>query len=165
MFGFGPFLISRLWRGIEWEYFWLLLFVVICLSAWHFNRVLTYEPVNVLPEAAARAPTGAIDEFVRRYEEQGYLVYHTRDLDPDARERNRVIIEYVVMTQDRQQAWNFKWAWEVPWQLTVNWARIGGAEDPERFDELVEQCRLVPLSQWAREVHEELESYIASGRS
>jgi hypothetical protein len=149
MFGFGPFLVSRLWRGVEWEHFWLLLMLYICYMAWTLNHAFNTVPNNVIPEAAAAAPVNAVDSFMRRYEDEGYLLYHTRDLDPDAREHNRLIIEYVVMTRDRQQSWTFKWAWEVPRELTIDWGRIDG--------------KLVPLSQWARESHEDLESYIASG--
>ncbi len=131
MFGWGAFAASRLWPGTDWVTFISFFVLVICLMAWHFNRVYTHVPNHVLPEAAMAAPVDEIDDYIRRYEDDGYMVSHARDLDPVRNDHDRLIIEYIVMTPERDQFWEFKWAWEVPVQLTDDWLIFATLEEKD----------------------------------
>lgn len=161
MFGRWFFLLARSWRGTEWEYFWLGLAAIICFYAWHWNNVFNSPPDDhVHPDARALAPVEEIDEFMERYDVEGYEVSKTRDLEVSARDSNRLLIGYVVMTEDHSEFWDYVWAWEVPRLLAFDTDLFDLELSEERIQELLGECRLVAVSGPAREVNDELMAFI-----
>lgn len=145
---------GRLARGMEWEWFLLVFLVIpICLIMYDINNP---RPIQYVPNEVARlAPTGPIAELMKEIENEGYLVYHTKDLQQDEKNHNRLLIEYVVMTQDKSKDWRYRWAWEVPVVLTIPEL----AKEAGIYNRALDECRLIPLSKPAKDVHHRLAEY------
>ena len=162
MFGFRYYMLARSWRGIEWEKFWLMVILLICYAAWVCSDTEIDRKIYFYPEAVAQAPTQAIDDFMKRYEADGFAVYHHKDLESDSQHRNRLIILYEIVSADSEEHLSFKWVWEVPFELTYHWESIEDRMEEATINGLLTQCELIPLTSPSREVHDELVEFIGN---
>jgi hypothetical protein len=148
-------------RGMGWGTFFLIFAAAFFYMIWavlyggNVDREL-----RVTPEAASRAPTEAIAAMMSDLEGQGYTVEHTKDLEQDPENVQRVIIEYVLTKPGTLESWTYTWAWEVP--ITLTDERIMRETEPDIVQRQYQLCRLIPLSEPAVEAQENLDAYIAS---
>ena len=106
-------------RGMGWGSFWLIFIIAFFYMIWAvLYGANSNSELKVTEEAARLAPVEAIDGFMTDIEAQGYFVEHTKDLEQDPENVNRVIIEYRVSRSDNSEQWIYAWAREVPAELT-----------------------------------------------
>ena len=114
---------------------------------------------------AAFSPSEAIHEYIQRFETEETKVYRLHNLESDRELFNKLIILYEVVNTVSDERIQFKWGWIVPIELTIAGEKYFGKPDAERIDELIAECKLIPLDHHARLVHDDLLAFIESRES
>jgi len=97
----------------------------------------------------------AIDRLMEDIKGQGYVVVQTKSMEEDPQNRLQSLIEYEVSTENASQTWTYLWAFRFP-------AEMYFSDDLDYILSRLDQCELIPLSEPAELVNDQLVQFYES---